>query len=90
MHKNQTYQFVKDKTAEWCRFDHAEMTMMEALDMLSSFIDECDPDVDVPNAVHAYQTAEGMTSSATSVLPQALCLQTYTQPKFSFDNDCKF
>lgn len=59
MHANQTYEFVKGKLDKWCKFDHAEMTVMEALDKLSSFLDESDPDVDVPNAVHAFQTAEG-------------------------------
>ena len=59
MHQNQTYAFAKGKADEWCKFNHAELTIMEALDALNNFIDECDPDVDVPNAVHAFQTAEG-------------------------------
>lgn len=61
MHKNQTYSFVKSKMSKWCKLDHAELTIMEALDTLSNFLDECDPDVDIPNAIHAYQTAEGET-----------------------------
>ena len=60
MHKNQTHAFVKEKMDKWCQLNHAEMTIMEALDVLSDFLDECDPDVDIPNTVHAYQTAEGM------------------------------
>lgn len=59
MHRNQTYSFVKSKMSKWCKLDHAELTIMEALDTLSNFLDECDPDVDIPNAIHAYQTAEG-------------------------------
>ena len=59
MHKNQTYEFAKGKLEEWGQLNHAEMTIMEALDALNNFVDECDPDVDVPNAVHAFQTAEG-------------------------------
>ncbi len=31
---------------------------MEALEMLNSLVDESDPDVDLPNIVHAFQTAE--------------------------------
>lgn len=31
---------------------------MEALDMLNELIDESDPDSDLPNIVHAFQTAE--------------------------------
>jgi inositol oxygenase len=32
--------------------------MMTALERLDSLVDESDPDVDIPNSVHAYQTAE--------------------------------
>lgn len=60
MHKNQTLQFVKDKMEKWCKFDHAEMSVLEALETLSTFLDECDPDVDIPNAMHGFQTAEGI------------------------------
>lgn len=31
---------------------------MEALEKLNDLVDESDPDVDVPNIVHAFQTAE--------------------------------
>ena len=34
------------------------MTIKEALIHLDSFIDPSDPDLDLPNSVHAYQTAE--------------------------------
>ena len=41
--------YIKDsklsQIAEWTKFDHAEMTMMEALDTLSTIVDESDPDV---------------------------------------------
>lgn len=60
MHKHQTYDFAKSKLQEWCRFDHGEMTIMETLDKLNNFLDECDPDVDIPNAIHGFQTAEGI------------------------------
>ncbi|KAI0220708.1 Inositol oxygenase, partial [Lamellibrachia satsuma] len=42
----------------WTKFDHGERTIMEALDVLNSVVDESDPDVNIPNSVHAYQTAE--------------------------------
>ena len=32
--------------------------MIEALNMLDDFVDPSDPDVDTPNSIHAYQTAE--------------------------------
>merc|ERR1712130_775514 len=34
------------------------MGIMEALDMLNELVDESDPDLDLPNIVHAFQTAE--------------------------------
>lgn len=58
MHTNQTVEFVRDRMAKWTRFDHAELTIMEALVKLNALVDESDPDSDLPNIVHAFQTAE--------------------------------
>lgn len=33
---------------------------MEAMDKLEDLVDESDPDCDVPNVFHAYQTGEGI------------------------------
>ena len=44
--------------AKWLKFDHVEATIMEALEMLNDLVDESDPDLDLPNIVHAFQTAE--------------------------------
>ncbi|KAK3590342.1 hypothetical protein CHS0354_025734 [Potamilus streckersoni] len=60
MHTNQTLAYAKGKLEHWGKLDHAEMTIMQALDKLNTFLDESDPDVDIPNAVHAFQTAEGI------------------------------
>jgi inositol oxygenase len=58
MHTYQTVEFVQGKIKEWSNFDHFQATIMDALDLLNKFIDGSDPDVDVPNIVHAFQTAE--------------------------------
>merc|ERR1712002_604907 len=58
MHANQTMDFVASKHEKWLKFNHMEATVMEALDMLNELIDESDPDLDLPNIVHAFQTAE--------------------------------
>ena len=58
MHTNQTVEFVKKKHEKWLKFDHMEATIMEALEMLNELVDESDPDLDLPNIVHAFQTAE--------------------------------
>lgn len=36
------------------------MSAMQALQLLDQLVDESDPDVDFPNSLHAYQTAEGI------------------------------
>ena len=43
---------------KWLKFDHAKMPILGCLDMLATFLDESDPDVDEANLIHAYQTAE--------------------------------
>jgi len=58
MHTQQAVDFVKKCHKTWLNFDHAEMTTMEALYELNKVIDDSDPDVDVPNIYHAFQTAE--------------------------------
>lgn len=42
----------------WLRFDKCKMTVKEALVKLNDLVDESDPDTDLPNIVHAFQTAE--------------------------------
>jgi len=58
MHTKQTMAFVMEKHEKWLKFNHMEGTIMEALDMLNELVDESDPDLDLPNIVHAFQTAE--------------------------------
>merc|ERR1712241_1046239 len=58
MHTNQTLEFVQKKMEKWLKFDHVEATVMEALEMLNELVDESDPDIDLPNIIHAFQTAE--------------------------------
>lgn len=58
MHSQQTVNFVQQKMTDWCRFNRAELTIMEAVCLMNTLVDESDPDVDIPNSVHAFQTAE--------------------------------
>eukprot|EP01147_Barroeca_monosierra_P009704 gene9704-1912_t len=58
MYKNQTLEYAQKQKEAWCRFDHAEMSIMEALNEMNKLVDDSDPDVDVPNIMHAFQTAE--------------------------------
>lgn len=43
---------------DWLKFDHFEATIREALEKLNELVDESDPDIDLPNIVHAFQAAE--------------------------------
>ncbi|KAK4877891.1 hypothetical protein RN001_010397 [Aquatica leii] len=58
MHTYQTVDFVKEKRKQWLAFSHFKATVREALEKLNDLVDESDPDVDIPNIVHAFQTAE--------------------------------
>jgi len=58
MHTNQTVEFVQGRHAHWNKFDKFKMGILDALEKLNNLVDESDPDVDMPNIVHAFQTAE--------------------------------
>lgn len=58
MHKDMTVQLVKEKMDKWLKFDKMKATVMDALTLLNGMVDESDPDIDVPNIVHGFQTAE--------------------------------
>lgn len=58
MHTFQTVEFVENQHKKWRRFDHFKATVRDALEKLNDLVDESDPDVDIPNIVHAFQTAE--------------------------------
>ncbi|XP_045609340.2 inositol oxygenase isoform X2 [Procambarus clarkii] len=58
MHTHQCVDYVQSKHIQWGLFNKFEATVFEALEKLNDLIDESDPDVTIPNIVHAYQTAE--------------------------------
>tara|TARA_B110001450_G_C17648936_1_gene492446 strand:+ start:511 stop:1284 length:774 start_codon:yes stop_codon:yes gene_type:complete len=58
MYQNQTLEFVLQKKTEYSPLTKTSMTMNKALQQLNNFVDPSDPDVDVSNLTHAYQTAE--------------------------------
>lgn len=58
MYKNQNNQLVLEKWAEYSKLNKAVFPMEKALELMDQFVDPSDPDVDVPNSIHAYQTAE--------------------------------
>uniref|UniRef100_A0A8C8AVM3 Inositol oxygenase n=1 Tax=Otus sunia TaxID=257818 RepID=A0A8C8AVM3_9STRI len=60
MHTHQTVEFVRKKRAQYGGCSLRKMSVMEALGLLDTLVDESDPDVDFPNSYHAFQTAEGI------------------------------
>jgi len=54
----QTYDFVQGQRAKFCGLTHGEMTVWEVIEHLDKFVDDADPDTDVPNSLHDFQTAE--------------------------------
>ena len=58
MYKNQDLDYVLKMKQKYSKLDNVKMTMNKALSLLDTFVDPSDPDVDEPNSVHAYQTAE--------------------------------
>ena len=60
MHTHQCVDFVRQQHQRWLKFDHDRLTIYQALQKLNLLVDESDPDVDVPNIYHAFQTAEGI------------------------------
>lgn len=60
MRKNQTVDFVKRMYEKYHSFDHAKMTIAEAFLALEDYVDSSDPDTELPNIVHAFQTAEAI------------------------------
>lgn len=56
--------FVDQCMMRYCHFDHCQMTIIEALKALESFVDLSDPDLqNIPNSVHALQTAAMMMTN---------------------------
>lgn len=45
---------------DWLRFNKFKMTVKDALLKLNDLVDESDPDTNLPNIVHAFQTAESI------------------------------
>ena len=43
---------------QWHTFDKAELTIREAFEKLEGYVDASDPDITLPNVLHAFQTAE--------------------------------
>lgn len=59
-HTCQTYDFVKQKRAEFLRFDKKEMPIWDAFEFLNELVDDSDPDTDLSQLQHLLQTSEAI------------------------------
>ena len=59
-HQNQTLEFVLAKKAEYSKLNKLQMGIWEALEKMNSFVDDSDPDLALPQIIHALQTAEAI------------------------------
>ena len=57
-HRDHTVASVQQQRHKYAAMQQGTMTMAAALAQLNEFVDPSDPDLDEPNLVHAYQTAE--------------------------------
>jgi len=71
MRSRQTYQHAMALRTKYGQLGSLRMSMWEALDSLEGFVDVSDPDVDLPNLVHLFQTAESIRAAG---LPEWLQL----------------
>ena len=59
-HTRQTLDFVLEQKARYLPLRRARMGVWDAMAQLESLVDESDPDLDLGQIHHAFQTAEGM------------------------------
>ena len=57
-HTYQTLAFVKAQKEKYKTLDKLRMGIWDAMNILDTIIDESDPDLSLPQSVHAFQTAE--------------------------------
>lgn len=59
-HTYQTYDFVKEKQADYLKFDKKSMPVWSAFDYLNTLVDDSDPDIELDQWQHLLQTSEAI------------------------------
>jgi len=59
-HQYQTFDFVKEKEANFLAFDKKEMPIWEAFQFLNQLVDDSDPDTSLDQMQHLLQTSEAI------------------------------
>ena len=56
---NQTLEFFNKMKSEYINREKVIINITESLNLLDKFIDQSDPDINLPNIQHLFQSAEG-------------------------------
>ena len=59
-HQYQTYDFVKEKRADYLQFNKKKMPVWDAFTFLNQLVDDSDPDTDLDQKQHLLQTSEAI------------------------------
>ena len=59
-HTYQSFDFVKEKEAEYTQLNKRKMKLWEAVEFLNTLIDDSDPDIDLDQTQHLLQTSEAI------------------------------
>jgi inositol oxygenase len=59
-HQNQTLQFVLEKKDQYLSLQQCQRNIWDVIAELDTFIDKSDPDLDLPQSYHFFQTAEAL------------------------------
>jgi inositol oxygenase len=58
MRKHQTEEYIRAMEKEFGELNKANMTLRQAFKLLEDYVDASDPDMELPNIVHAFMAAE--------------------------------
>lgn len=64
MQTYQNFEFVKDKKDKYFKLQHGDMDVYQVFKLLEEIVDESDPDSELPQIIHAYQSAESICDFA--------------------------
>ncbi len=94
-HAKQTYEFVRQKKAEYCGLTRGKKSIWEMAEYLNTLVDESDPDTDLTQIEHLLQTAEAIRNDGhprwfilagfVHDLGKVLCL--YGEPQWAVVGD---
>jgi inositol oxygenase len=59
-HENQTLDFVLEQKKKYLTLDRKKMGIWDAVKLVDTLVDESDPDLNLPQSFHSYQTAEAL------------------------------